>query len=161
MSDSSPAVSGYAAALAELKQQVRAARFAAQRRVNTELIRLYWGIGATILQRQGDEGWGSNVIGRLATNLRAEFPEMKGFSPRNLAYMRAFAAAWPDERILQQAVAQLPWGHITVLLDRLDDHELRDWYAGQAAAHGWSRNVLEHQIRSGAHTRLQAAPPPP
>lgn len=83
---------------------------------------------------------------------------MKGFSPRNLAYMRACAAAWPDEQILQQAVAQLPWGHITVLLDRLDDHELRDWYAGQAAAHGWSRNVLEHQIRSAAHTRLQAAP---
>jgi len=158
MSDSSPAVSGYAAALAELKQQVRTARFTAQRRVNTELIRLYWGIGATILQRQGDEGWGSNVIGRLATDLRAEFPEMKGFSPRNLAYMRAFAAAWPDEQILQQAVAQLPWGHITVLLDRLDDHELREWYAGQAAAHGWSRNVLEHQIRSEAHTRLQAAP---
>ncbi|MBF4629254.1 PDDEXK nuclease domain-containing protein [Curtobacterium flaccumfaciens] len=158
MSDSSPAVSGYAAALAELKQQVRAARFTAQRRVNTELIRLYWGIGATILQRQGDEGWGSNVIGRFATDLRAEFPEMKGFSPRNLAYMRAFAAAWPDEQILQQAVAELPWGHITVLLDRLDDHELRDWYAGQAAVHGWSRNVLEHQIRSEAHTRLQAAP---
>ncbi len=137
---------------------MRSARFAAQRRVNTELIRLYWGIGATILQRQGDEGWGSNVIGRLATDLRAEFPEMKGFSARNLAYMRAFAAAWPDEQILQQAVAQLPWGHITVLLDRLDDRELRDWYAGQAAAHGWSRNVLDHQIRSAAHTRLQAAP---
>lgn len=71
--------------------------------------------------------------------------------------MRAFAAAWADEQILQQAVAQLPWGHITVLLDRLDDHELRDWYAGQAAAHGWSRNVLEHQIRTVARTRLRAA----
>jgi predicted nuclease of restriction endonuclease-like (RecB) superfamily len=158
MSDSSPAVSGYAATLAQLKQQVRAARFTAQRRVNTELIRLYWEIGATILQRQGDEGWGSNVIGRLARDLRAEFPEMKGFSPRNLAYMRAFAVAWPEEQILQQAVAQLPWGHVTVLLDRLDDRELRNWYAGHAAAHGWSRNVLEHQIRSEAHTRLQAAP---
>jgi predicted nuclease of restriction endonuclease-like (RecB) superfamily len=83
---------------------------------------------------------------------------MKGFSPRNLQYMRAFAAAWADERILQQAVAQLPWGHITVLLDRLDDHDLRDWYAANAAAHGWSRNVLDHQIRSAAHTRLEAAP---
>jgi predicted nuclease of restriction endonuclease-like (RecB) superfamily len=72
--------------------------------------------------------------------------------------MRAFAAAWGDEQILQQAVAQLPWGHITVLLDRLDDHELRDWYAANAAAHGWSRNVLDHQIRSAAHTRLEAAP---
>jgi len=158
MSDSSPAISGYAAALAELKQQVRAARFAAQRRVNTELVRLYWGIGATILQRQGDEGWGSNVIGRLATDLRAEFPEMKGFSRANLFYMRRFAGEWPADAVVQQAVGQLPWGHITVLLDRLDDHELRNWYAGQAAAHGWSRNVLEHQIRSETHTRLRAAP---
>lgn len=158
MTESSPTVSGYTAALAELKQQVRAARFVAQRRVNAELIRLYWGIGATILQRQGDEGWGSNVIGRLATDLRAEFPEMKGFSRANLFYMRRFAGEWSAEAVVQQAVGQLPWGHITVLLDRLDDHELRDWYAGQAAAHGWSRNVLEHQIRSEAHTRLQAAP---
>ncbi|MDP4331951.1 PDDEXK nuclease domain-containing protein [Curtobacterium sp. A7_M15] len=158
MSSSTPIPSEYGAVLADLKRQVRDARFTAQRRVNTELVRLYWGIGRTILQRQDAEGWGSNVIGRLATDLRAEFPEMKGFSPRNLAYMRAFAAAWSDERILQQAVAELPWGHITVLLDRLDDHALRDWYAAQAAAHGWSRNVLEHQIRTTAHTRLQAAP---
>jgi predicted nuclease of restriction endonuclease-like (RecB) superfamily len=158
MPDSSPAVSGYAAALTELKQQVRAARFKAQRRVNTELIRLYWGMGATILQRQGDEGWGSNVIGRLATDLRAEFPEIKGFSRANRFYMRRFAGEWSADAVVQQAVGRLPWGHVTVLLDRLDDHELRDWYAGQAAAHGWSRNVLEHQIRSDAHTRLQAAP---
>jgi predicted nuclease of restriction endonuclease-like (RecB) superfamily len=158
MSDSSPAASGYATALAELKQQIRAARFSAQRRVNTELVRLYWGIGATILQRQSDEGWGSNVIGRLATDLRAEFPEMKGFSRANLFYMRRFAGEWPAEAVVQQPVGQLPWGHITVLLDRLDEHTLRDWYATNAAAHGWSRNVLEHQIRSAAHTRLQAAP---
>jgi predicted nuclease of restriction endonuclease-like (RecB) superfamily len=158
MSDSSPAVSGYAAALTELKQQVRAARFTAQRHVNTELVRLYWGNGAIILQRQGDEGWGSNVIGRLATDLRAEFPEMKGFSRADLFNMRRFAGEWAADAVVQQAVGQLPWGHITVLLDRFDDHKLRDWYAGQAAAHGWSRNVLEHQIRSAAHTRLQAAP---
>ncbi|MDP4331984.1 PDDEXK nuclease domain-containing protein [Curtobacterium sp. A7_M15] len=158
MTEAAPIPSGYAAALADLKRQVRQARFTAQRRVNTELVRLYWGIGASILRRQEEEGWGRNVIGRLATDLRAEFPEMKGFSPRNLAYMRAFAAAWDDERNLQQPVAELPWGHITVLLDRLDDQELRDWYAAHAAAHGWSRNVLEHQIKTGAHARLQAAP---
>jgi predicted nuclease of restriction endonuclease-like (RecB) superfamily len=158
MTTSAPIPSEYAATLADLKRQVRDARFTAQRRVNTELVRLYWGIGRTILQRQDAEGWGSNVIGRLATDLRAEFPEMKGFSPRNLAYMRAFAAAWSGEEILQQAVAELPWGHITVLLDRLDDRDLRDWYAGEAARRGWSRNVLEHQIRTTARTRLQAAP---
>jgi predicted nuclease of restriction endonuclease-like (RecB) superfamily len=106
----------------------------------------------------GDEGWGTDVIGRLATDLRAEFPEMKGFSRANLFYMRRLAGEWSADAVVQQAVGQLPWGHITVLLDRLDDHGLRDWYAGRAAAHGWSRNVLEHQIRTAAHTRLRAAP---
>ncbi|KQO59809.1 PDDEXK nuclease domain-containing protein [Curtobacterium sp. Leaf261] len=158
MTDTSPASFGYAATLAKLKHQVRAARFTAQRRVNTELIRLYWGIGSTILQRQGAEGWGSNVIGRFATDLRTEFPEMKGFSRSNLFYMRRVAAAWPEEEVVQQLVGQLPWGHITVLLDRLDDRELRDWYAGQALTYGWSRNVVEHHIRISAHTRLEAAP---
>jgi predicted nuclease of restriction endonuclease-like (RecB) superfamily len=101
MSDPSPAVSGYATVLAELKQQVRASRLTAQRRVNTELVRLYWRIGATILQRQGDEGWGSNVIGRLAADLRGEFPEMRGFSRANLFYMRRFAGEWPADAIVQ------------------------------------------------------------
>jgi predicted nuclease of restriction endonuclease-like (RecB) superfamily len=158
MSDTSPLTSVYATTLAELKREVRAARFTAQRRVNTELVRLHWTIGATILRRQGDEGWGSNVIGRLAADLRAEFPHMKGFSRANLFYMRRFAGEWAVEAVVQQPVGQLPWGHITVLLDRLDDHDLRDWYAANAAAHGWSRNVLDHQIRSAAHTRLEAAP---
>lgn len=158
MTEAVPIPSGYAAALADLKAQVRAARFTAQRRVNTELVRLYWGIGASILRRQDEEGWGSNVIGRLAADLRAEFPEMKGFSPRNLAYMRAFAAAWPSLLDVQQAVAELPWGHITVLLNRLDDRSSRDWYAEQAVLHGWSRNVLEHHIRTDARSRVQAAP---
>ncbi len=113
---------------------------------------------ATILLRQGQEGWGTKVIARLAEDLRTEFPEMRGFSPRNLAYMRAFAAAWSQQETVQQAVAQLPWGHITVLLDRLDDQAARNWYAEHAVRHCWSRNVLEHHIRTGAHQRLEAAP---
>ncbi|NUU51228.1 MULTISPECIES: PDDEXK nuclease domain-containing protein [Curtobacterium] len=150
--------SSYAATLASLKQHVRNARFTAQRRANTELVVLYGQIGATILLRQGQEGWGTKVIARLAEDLRTEFPEMRGFSPRNLAYMRAFAAAWSQQETVQQAVAQLPWGHITVLLDRLDDQTMRNWYAEPAVQHGWSRNVLEHHIRTGAHQRLEAAP---
>jgi len=150
--------SSYAATLASLKQHVRNARFTAQRRVNSELVVLYGQIGTTILQRQQQEGWGTKVIGRLAEDLRSEFPEMRGFSPRNLAYMRAFAAAWSQQETVQQAVAQLPWGHITVLLDRLDDQQTRNWYAEQALHHGWSRNVLEHHIRTVSHHRLEAAP---
>ncbi|AMM22747.1 hypothetical protein AX769_20865 (plasmid) [Frondihabitans sp. PAMC 28766] len=158
MPDTSPVPSSYAATLADLKEQVLTSRFTAQRRVNTELVTLYWRIGDRIGERQALEGWGTQVIARLAADLRAAFPDMKGFSPRNLTYMRSFAKAWPDPAIAQQAVAELPWGHITVLLDRLSDQALRSWYADQAAAHGWSRNVLEHHIRTNAHTRFGAAP---
>ena len=77
--------------------------------VNTELIRLYWSIGHDIL--------------------KASFPTMQGFLPRNLKYMRAFAAAWPDEAIVQRSVAQLSWRQNIALLDKLKDPELRLWYA--------------------------------
>ncbi|MFZ7087271.1 DUF1016 N-terminal domain-containing protein [Curtobacterium sp. RRHDQ10] len=83
---------------------------------------------------------------------------MKGLSRANLFYTRRFAGEWPADAVVQQPVGQLPWGHITVLLDRLNDHELRDCYASRTAAHGWSRNVLEHQIRADAHTRPQTVP---
>jgi predicted nuclease of restriction endonuclease-like (RecB) superfamily len=149
----------YAATLEELKKQVHAARFKAQRKVNTELLQLWWRIGRTILERQQQEAWGSRVLDRLAEDLRSAFPSMTGFSRANLFYMRRFAQAWPDElSIVQRPVGQLPWGHVTVLLDKLDDQELRDWYAAEDVAHGWSRPVLAHQITTRLHTREAAAP---
>jgi len=87
-------------------------------------------------------------IERLAHDLRAAFPEMKGFSRANLMYMRAFAQAWPDAEIVQQAVGQLPWGHNLVLLTRLKDQQKRLAYAQSAIQHGWSRNMLDIHIES-------------
>lgn len=116
--------------------------------VNRELVLLYWQIGRDILDRQAQQGWGAKVIDRLAQDLRSAFPDMKGFSPRNLKYMRAFAEAWPDSEFVQQVAAQLPWGHNAVLLDRLDGPESRRWYAAKAIEHNWSRNVLVMQIES-------------
>ena len=78
--------------------------------VNQEMVILYWQIGQNILQRQDQQGWGAKVIDRLSKDLSAEFPEIKGFSTRNLKYMRKFAEAWQDKQIVQQAVALLPWG---------------------------------------------------
>lgn len=147
----------YASLLAEAKAAVRSARLRAHLAVNAEMVGLYWRLGRLILERQQAEGWGTKVIERLSAGLRAEFPEMKGLSRRNLLYMRALAEAWPEW--VQQPVAQLPWGHITVLLDRLDDRALREWYAHQAVAHGWSRNVLVNQVMSQLHRRAGAAPP--
>jgi predicted nuclease of restriction endonuclease-like (RecB) superfamily len=149
---------GYAELLADLKATVQAARWQAQRVVNTELLRLYWRLGHTVLQRQQAEGWGTRVIDRLAADLRAAFPEMRGLSRSNLFYMRSFAAAWPEPAIIQQAVGRLPWGHVTVLLDKLDDQAQRDWYAAAAVEHGWSRNVLLNQIMRQLHARAGAAP---
>ncbi len=114
-----------------------------------KLVLLYWQIGHDILTRQAEQGWGSKIIERLAQDLRATFPDMKGFSPRNLKYMRAFAEAWPDAEFVQQAAAQLPWGHNLVLLDKLPGPETRRWYAAKAIEHNWSRNVLVMQIESG------------
>ncbi|WP_211880082.1 PDDEXK nuclease domain-containing protein [Pseudarthrobacter albicanus] len=148
---------GYTDLLGDLKDRVRAARTTALRTVNTQLIELYWSIGHTILQRQEVENWGSGVMGRLADDLRAEFPEMKGLSRSNLFYMRGFAAAWPDP-IVQQPVGQLPWGHITVLLDKLDTPDQRLWYAAAAVEYGWSRNVLMNMIMNKSLERTGAAP---
>ena len=144
---------GYAELLEDLKARIRKAQIKAALSANRELVLLYWQIGREILKRQREEGWGAKVIDRLAQDLRREFPEMKGLSPRNLKYMRAFAEAYPDERFVQQFVAQIPWGHNCVLLDKVKDPTERVWYIQQTIEHGWSRNVLVHQIESGLYHR--------
>ena len=139
---------GYADWLADLKGRIHSAQQRATLAVNRELVLLYWQIGRDILARQSEQGWGAKVIERLAHDLRTAFPDMKGFSPRNLKYMRAFAQAWPDAEFVQQAAAQLPWGHNLVLLTRLKDAQQRLAYAQSAIAHGWSRNVLNIHIET-------------
>ena len=99
--------SDYAPLLADIKARVQTARIKAGLAANRELLALYWDIGRLILDRQKREGWGAKVIDRLAADLQREFPGQQGFSPRNLKYMRAFAEAWPETVIVQQAGAQL------------------------------------------------------
>lgn len=151
-----------------LKERIRSAQVKAALAVNRELVLLYWHIGWEILQRQQVAGWGAKVIDRLAQDLKMEFPEMTGFSPRNLKYMRSFAEAYPDEAIVHQLGAQIPWKHNCVLLDKVKDPDQREWYIQKTIENGWSRNVLTHQIDSdlysrqgGALTNFQAALPSP
>jgi len=132
----------YPRLLAELKAQIRSAQWTATRVVNTALIKLYWAIGKAILDRQKAEGWGARVIDRLSDDLCAACPDMRGLSRSNIHYMRQMAAAWPEPAIGQQPVGQLPWGHVTVLLGKLDEPDAMDWYARAAVTGGWSRNVL-------------------
>ena len=144
---------GYGALLTEIKAAVAAARVRAARVVNYTLVQMYWQIGQLILQRQNEEGWGTRVIDRLSVDLRTEIPGMRGLSTRNLVYMRTFAAAYPDG-IAQRPAAQLPWRHIMVLLDKVPDPAVRDWYAAQDVQHGWSSAVLSHHIATGRHARV-------
>jgi predicted nuclease of restriction endonuclease-like (RecB) superfamily len=153
MADIIPTAETYQELLSRLKVQIRTAQIRASLAVNRELVLLYWGIGREILQRQNEEAWGSKVIERLAKDLRAEFPDMQGLSPRNLKYMRALADAWKDEAIVQQAVAQIPWGHNVRVLDLVKDRTERLWYIEQTIKNGWSRNVLVMQIESGLYRR--------
>lgn len=105
----------YRELLEELKQQIRTAQVKAALAVNRELLLLYWQIGCEILVRQQAQGWGAKVIARLSKDLKQEFPEMKGFSARNLGYMKTLAEAWPEESILQEVLAKIPvcqaWPH--------------------------------------------------
>ncbi|MFJ2739422.1 YhcG family protein [Streptomyces sp. NPDC087440] len=140
----------------DLKSIVRGAHVRAQLKVNTEMIRMYWEIGRTILEKQGKERWGTKVIDRIATELRTEFPGQRGFSRSNLHYMQQLARTWV-EPIVQQPVGQLPWGHIVSLMNKCETRPEQDFYAQRAIQHGWSRSVLDLQIKQRLHEREGAA----
>ncbi|MGF1827526.1 PDDEXK nuclease domain-containing protein [Vibrio splendidus] len=134
--------------IANLKAQVRNSQQKASLAVNSELIKLYWSIGRQISEKQAQSGWGSKIVEQLANDLSLAFPAMKGFSPRNLKFMRQFADAWPVDEIGKQAVSLIPWGHNIALLQKLKTESERLWYANKTIENGWSRTVLVHQIES-------------
>jgi predicted nuclease of restriction endonuclease-like (RecB) superfamily len=143
----------YAVLLGELKQRIAGERLRVVLSANAAMVLLYWDIGQAILQRQAKEGWGAKVIDRLSGDLRQSFPDMKGLSPRNLKYMRAFAETWPDRAIVQRVIAQLPWRQNIALLEKLRTPEERLWYARKTVEQGWSQSILCLQIEGGAHER--------
>ena len=152
-SDLSTLPDGYDSWLFEVKARIRNAQTRAALAVNAELVLLYWQIGREILERQNQRGWGGKVVEKLSSDLKREFPEMKGFSSRNLKYMRAFASAWPEIEFVQEVLAQITWYHNIALIEKISDAESREWYAHAAIQHGWSRTILVHQIETKLHLR--------
>lgn len=140
----------YKVLLNELKDKIRNSRLKAALAVNHEVIALYWHIGKIIIERQN---WGSKLIESLSNDLQHAFPETSGFSVRNLQRMRQFVTYYPDFQILPQAVAQLPWGHISVLIHQVKDESVRLWYADKAIDLGWSRPTLERYLKEGLYQR--------
>lgn len=171
-------ISNYAAVLSELKERIKNARVRSVLSVNKELLQTYWDIGKTIAQQENAEGWGAGIVKSLSRDLRMEFPDMQGISPRNLRYMRDFALAYPNFPNLQAPLAQLPrsvyssenqsptilqaplaklsWYHHLTLLDKVKEPGVRQFYITKTIENGWSRNVLVHQIESGLHNRQGA-----
>ena len=131
-----------------IKKEIENQRLKVVLNANSSMICLYWNIGKAILQKQEEEGWGAKVIDRMAKDLKDAFPDMSGFSPRNIKYMRKFAECWPDFEIVQRVVAQIPWRTNRMLLDKLDTQEERIWYAHKTIENGWSSTILDLQIQS-------------
>jgi predicted nuclease of restriction endonuclease-like (RecB) superfamily len=169
----------YPAFLAALKARILDARTSAARAVNRDLILLYWDIGRGIVEKQRTAGWGDSVVECLAADLRAAFPDMRGFSADNLWRMRQFYSEYSSGEFLEQAVPEtdpnaraspptrsgilshsvrdlataIPWGHHVELLKKVKDPAARHYYLHATAQFGWSRNVLLNQIKGGAYER--------
>jgi len=161
----------YFAILDSLKQKIRQGQLKAAHSVNVQMLAIYWEIGKTVANQEASEGWGKKTVEKLAIDLKAEFPEMKSFSPRNLRYMRSFAVAYPQfpilqgplaklesiefqsDTILQAPLAKLTWYHHITLLDKVKDKDERLFYIYETAQNGWSRDVMVHQIEGGLYNR--------
>lgn len=143
----------YFQTLNKLKEKIRSTQIKAMIKVNQELIQLYWEIGVAISEKQEKEGWGAKTIERLAKDLKDAFPHTKGFSRTNISYMVQFAKEYPEIKIIQQLVGQIPWGHNLILIQRLNTKEERLWYVKKIIENGWSRNTLSIWVDSDLYRR--------
>lgn len=143
----------YKAWVKQLKEKVYSARMRAVLAVNREQIKLYWEIGKAIIDQQRKAAWGSKLLEQISRDLRAAFPDMKGFSRSNLKRMRRFAQVYPEFEMGPQPVDQLPWGHLAVLIEKIEDPVVRAWYVEQAIENGWARTALERHIKSELYER--------
>jgi len=144
----------YLATIQEIKAEIKKAQYKATVKVNNELLLLYYHIGQAINKHKV---WGNKFIENLSRDLRLEYPDAKGYSVRNLKYMAKFAETYPDKEFVQQVVAQIPWGHNVVIMDKVLAEDERTWYLKECAKNGWSRNVLVHQIESNLYARQATA----
>jgi len=145
--------STYSDFLSRIKIRYQSAQLKAAQYVNRELVEFYWQLGKDIIEKQTQTAWGTKFLDQLSSDLQASFPGTKGFSVRNLKYMRRFAEHYPNPPIGQQLVAQLPWGHIILLIQKVTDLDARDWYTKNTLDNGTSRNILNMQIEQDLYGR--------
>jgi len=161
-------LTAYSTILNQLKDKIKRAKIKAALAVNTELVSIYWEIGNVIAIQEKEGGWGAKIVEQLAIDLKMEFPDMTGFSKRNLRYMRDFSIAYPilqpsvakskeseNQSIifLQPLVAKIPWTHHTIILDKLKKEDERLFYIQKTLDNGWSKSVLNLQIEGQLHLK--------
>ncbi len=144
---------GYGELLGEIKGRIRTAQYDALRAVNKELISLYWNIGELIVEKQQGETWGHSVVERLAADIQQEFPGIQGFSARSIRYMRDFYITYSSSQKLPPLVAEIGWSHNRVILDKCKDDLEREFYIRMTKTHGWTKNVLIHQIENQTYRK--------
>jgi predicted nuclease of restriction endonuclease-like (RecB) superfamily len=149
--------SEYKAWVVELKSRLRSMQLKAAISVNSALLEFYWELGAEIVERQKSSTWGDGFLKQLSQDLMADFPEMKGFSKRNLEQIRRWYIFYgSDSSIAQQPVAQLaqvPWGHNLLIVSKCQSQQEASYYIENSIQYGWSRAVLTHQIESNLWQR--------
>ena len=142
--------SEYISIVENIKREIKAAQYRAAIHANVDMLLLYHDIGCVINEHKF---WGNRFIDNLATDIRIDFPESKGYSVRNLKYMAKFAETYPNREFVQTVSAQIPWSHNIAIIEKVKDPEQRIWYIQKTAENGWSHNVLIHQIESGLYQR--------
>jgi predicted nuclease of restriction endonuclease-like (RecB) superfamily len=143
----------YASLLAEVKERVRAAQYAALKVVNKELVTLYWDIGRLIVNRQADAAHGDAIAEQLASDLRVEFPGVGGYSRRNIFYMREFYLTYRDLPKVQPLVAQIGWTQNLIILQHCKNSLEREFYIRMTKKFGWTKNILIHQIENQSYEK--------
>ena len=146
------AESNYLDWLGEIKHQIHEAQYEAMKAVNTTIIKLYWGIGRSIAEKQA-EGWGKSVVEQLSRDIQIEFPEIKGFGSRNLWYMMQFYVEYQGDEKLQPLVAEISWAKHLVIMTKCKDSLERRFYILATKKFGWTKNVLIHQIEQKSYEK--------
>ena len=147
-------ISKYKQIFENIKQEVLKSQYKAMQAVNTEMIYMYWNIGKIISE---NIEWGNKFVDNLSIDLKNEFPNIQGFSVRNLRNMRKFYEEYPSIEILQTLSAKLTWSHNILLINKIKDMEIRKWYMKETIKNGWSHDVLADQIKYKLYERQAIA----
>lgn len=143
----------YAALVTEIKSRIRTAQYEALRAVNKELIDLYWNIGKLIVEKQQGATWGQSVVRKLAADVQTEFPGVQGFSPTNMWRMKLFYENYSSSQKVAPLVRLIGWSHNVIIFEKCKDDLEREFYIRMTKAHGWTKNVLIHQIENQTYQK--------